>query len=64
MIPSIFPPDSSPCAQPSVLTEKNLQTIENLRLFFLAAKWHKVTLSCQVPHGFSHKFIFPSLGDL
>lgn len=64
MIPSIFPPDSSPCAQPSVLTEKNLQTIENLRLFFLATKWHKVTLSCQVPHEFSHKFIFPTLGDL
>jgi len=64
MILLIFPPDSSPCAQPSVLMEKNLQTIENLGLFFLAAKWHKVTLSCQVPRDFSHKFIFPSSGDL
>lgn len=34
MIPSIFPPDSSPCAQPSVLTEKNLQTIEKPKAVF------------------------------
>lgn len=33
MIPSFFPPDSSPWAQPSVLMEANLQTIANVRLF-------------------------------
>lgn len=64
MIPSIFPPDSSPCAQPSVLTKKNLQTIANLRLFYLTRTWHKVTLSCQIPHYLSDKFIFLSSGNL